>query len=468
VHHWIIGNEPNHEQEWPGGMKIYPDEYGRCYVKCRDAIKAQAGHERDQVLVAAIAPWTAKVTYSGNERGDWVQYLGDVIASIGDADGYALHTYTHTHDVREVTSDAKMGPPFEDRFFQFLAYRDFMAVVPRGAPVYITETCPAESGWMNVNNGWVRNVYAEIDRWNQSAETPIRCLTLYRGVPVDRWYFADKGNVRIDWELAKGAGYEVDIDDGGIEMGLANGGFEQGFRQWQGIGELNVGNSWEPFWREKQTGDPDWKNRRPEYKDATSADDPKRVYAGEHAQQWFNWSGTSDSGVWQIVGGLQAGAKVRFRAQVQQWCVQQDNSPADGNARLRIGADPTGGRDPWAGSVHWSEISRPANDTFVEVVTPAVTVEAGSVTVFVRCDFEWAVRDNNAYVDQVEMEVLSEPGPGPTPGPHRVRVYLDDVLVAEGEFEAQAAGITFRAVGGSRGIAHAPRGLLGWLARLWQ
>jgi len=63
---FIIGNEPNHEQERPHGVKIEPEAYAECFNLCYKAIT----YERPdaEVIAAAVAPWD--VTHGI----DWIQY----------------------------------------------------------------------------------------------------------------------------------------------------------------------------------------------------------------------------------------------------------------------------------------------------------------------------------------------------------------------------------------------------------
>ena len=206
LHIEIIGNEPQHPNEWPDGRPITPAMYVDCYRRARAAIHGQAGHENDQVLLAPVAPWSALVTYEGNNRegfGDWVQYavdVADLAAAAGGFDGFALHTYTRSHNPAEVTSSAPMGPPFGDRHSNFRAYMDILHALwaYEGRPVYITEFCPVEALWQNVNNGLLQAAYAEIARWGSDSGWPIGCLALYRGVDRDRWYFGNRPRVRED------------------------------------------------------------------------------------------------------------------------------------------------------------------------------------------------------------------------------------------------------------------------------
>lgn len=196
-HIWIIGNEMNHPNEWPGGEQgqmITPTLYADCFKRCYTEIHRRLGHEHDQVCLGAIAPWPDRAKYSGNERGDWVNYLRDLLLLVKPkCDAIALHTYTHGADQAKITANALMNPPFTDRNFEFRAYRQFMDVIPasmRNLPVYITET-DQNDPWAHSNNGWVQAAYAEIDKWNQDpTHQRIRCLLLYRWLAHDQWSFA--------------------------------------------------------------------------------------------------------------------------------------------------------------------------------------------------------------------------------------------------------------------------------------
>ena len=154
---------------------ITPQLYAECYGKCRDAIHQVPGHEADQVLVAAIAPWNSDTRYAGNEWGDWVVYFQDVLSFLGSGgcDGFDLHTSTHQSDPRLISSSATMNAPYQGRHMEFRAYRDFLEAVPnsmRRLPVYVTQ---AHQGvpWHDANTGWVQTAYDEIDGWNRMPGT---------------------------------------------------------------------------------------------------------------------------------------------------------------------------------------------------------------------------------------------------------------------------------------------------------
>ncbi|MBV7329072.1 N-acetylmuramoyl-L-alanine amidase [Chloroflexi bacterium TSY] len=194
------------------GEMITPELYARCYRLCRDAIHLQPGHEDDEVLIGAVAPWNTQTTYPGNPNGDWVQYFREILEILGpqNCDGFTLHTYTHGPDPNLIASDTKLPSPFQNYHQEFRAYIDFMLAVPpsmRHLPVYITET--DQSGpWSDENSGWVQKAYAEIDRWNQQESNQvIRALCLYRWPRHDLFYIAGKQGVIHDFSEALQAGY---------------------------------------------------------------------------------------------------------------------------------------------------------------------------------------------------------------------------------------------------------------------
>jgi hypothetical protein len=191
----------------PWGEVITPQMYAECYTLCRAAIHSVPGHEDDQVLIGAVAPWNNQTKYPENPNGDWIIYFRDILTLLGpqSCDGMAIHTYTHGSDPNLITSDAKMNPPFQNRHFEFRTYRDFMNAIPgdmRDLPVYITET-DQDVPWLDQNTGWVQRAYGEIDYWNQQpGNQQIRSLVLYRWLQYDKWYIKGKDGVIEDFRQA--------------------------------------------------------------------------------------------------------------------------------------------------------------------------------------------------------------------------------------------------------------------------
>ncbi len=220
AHIWIIGNEMNNSAERPrlpdrSREIITPENYVRCFLKCRSAIRNIPGHEEDWVIPGAIAPHNA-------ETGDWIGYFVEMLNLLANRlDGIALHTYTHDYAVDQIGDDRMMNAPFEERHFNFRSYQDFLQVLPsscRALPVLITEAYPL-AGWRNVNVGWIQRAYTEIDAWNSDlSHQPIQGLILYRwppppatpDAPADlRWSIEDKPALLADFRAALKMGYRV-------------------------------------------------------------------------------------------------------------------------------------------------------------------------------------------------------------------------------------------------------------------
>ncbi len=186
------------------GEVITPALYTRCYRLCREAIHRLPGHEEDQVLIGAVAPWNTQTIYAGNANGDWVQYFHDILEELGpkNCDGFALHAFTNGSEPALITDETKLGPPFQNAHRQFRVYMDFMAAVPqqmRHLPAYITQTDQVQS-WQDLNTGWVQDAYAEIDSWNQQpGNQQIRALILYRWPRMDKWFIDGKNGVMEDF-----------------------------------------------------------------------------------------------------------------------------------------------------------------------------------------------------------------------------------------------------------------------------
>lgn len=203
-HRWIIGNEPNLAREWPYKVPIMPWQYAACYRLCRSAIHALAGHEQDQVLVAASGPWNNELKYAGNLKGDWIQYFVDVITALdGECDGFALHAYCHGYNVALVTSEARMEAPFLNRRYEFRVYLDYLEAIPtelRHLPVYITEA-NGNGPWQAV--GLMPAMLAEINNHNGGGGQPILNVCFFRYPDQDDGYeMVDKPPVIAEYKDA--------------------------------------------------------------------------------------------------------------------------------------------------------------------------------------------------------------------------------------------------------------------------
>ena len=207
---WLIGNELNLAAEWPwdGTQFVYisPQDYATCFRKVYNAIKAV--RPNDKVLPQPCAPWAGPYG-SGfqNVNGTnyphaampitWTQYEHDMLTAIqasGGVDGIALHIGSRGYTYSDIHSTNKFGGL--DLYSSFYAYKDWIDYgIPQSLyhlPLYATE-CNGMYFWKgghpedpskHYEAGWMQEIFAEINRYNQLAANsgrPIfRCVNFYR------------------------------------------------------------------------------------------------------------------------------------------------------------------------------------------------------------------------------------------------------------------------------------------------
>ena len=161
----------------------------------------------------------------------------------------------------------------------------------------------------------------------------------------------------------------------------------------------------------------------PEYKMATRADIPgNRVRSGELAQQYFHSFGNFQAGVYQVVSNVTPGARYRFDLWGMTWSCNDERKGNCGGAtsgdpspmHLRIGIDPTGGRDPFNPAIVWSP-EQNAYDNWYPFSVEAVA-QNSTITVFVYSYPDYRSQDNNVYLDDASLTLVAPP-PTPTPRP---------------------------------------------------
>ncbi|HEY0456857.1 MAG TPA: Ig-like domain-containing protein [Verrucomicrobiae bacterium] len=206
---WVIGNEVNLNGEWPNnGTKfpyLAPTGYAACFRKVYNAIKA--ARPNDKVMPAPPAPFAGPygagtasngMPYDGNSLS-WVQYLNQMltaIASTGPVDGIPLHITSRGYTTNAIYSTQQVSAGGQSLYFSFFVYKDWVDYgIPSSLwnlPLYATE-CNGYYYWKgghpenpsaHYEAGWMQEIYAEINRYNQSALSvgkPIyRCINMYR------------------------------------------------------------------------------------------------------------------------------------------------------------------------------------------------------------------------------------------------------------------------------------------------
>ncbi len=198
-----------------------------------------------------------------------------------------------------------------------------------------------------------------------------------------------------------------------------------------------VGNIFTPpawtVWFQHQEGV--W--AQPEGRDAWDRN-PDRMRSGAKGYILFTFHKSHDAGLYQQVS-VAPGTRLRFSAWVHAWSNHADpNRPGDfphpddaqwsegagydhvawpegsqpptgdpqNDARTNftfwVGIDPTGGINPFAGSVVWSQGWHIYNGFVQEVAVDAVA-QANTVTVFTRARAKWPFKHNDAYWDDAQL-----------------------------------------------------------------
>lgn len=405
---WVIGNEWGNKIERPHGQIVTVEQYVSCYRKVRAAIKAIAPD--DWVIPAAIGPWNT-------ESGDWLELYRDVLAQV-DCEAICWHIYSHGYNPALVTDDTKMES-YPDRFYNFRCYRDFEAWTPeekRHLPVLVTEA-NGDGPWQAT--GWIPAAYKEI----RQSSMDVQCLCLFRAQQTGDGYGLTEG-AWAEFEQTIAGGSEPPPQEGNLtEISISNPGFEDGWREWHGIGEMKVANGWEPWWLAG--------TKRPEYKIALPEVDPRRIHEGQAAQQWFTTHDTHHAGIYQSVdltaAGCQLGDPLTFTAWVQSFTRDDDTDWVICNGRywLHVGIDPYGGLNPESSDVVWSEGARgyrwyeaedEVRSEYMQV-TATARMRADRCTLFVRGQAEWPVKHNNGYVDSCALYYEGKETPEPPEPP---------------------------------------------------
>lgn len=207
---FVIGNETNLSWEWPvvAGRQAYvsPQSYAQAYRAAYNEIKARRPGAK--VLVQALAPFAGP--YGAGTSCDpgipadanplnWVQYMREMLTAIrqtGGIDGIAVHINSRGYTYNDIHSTQQVEAGGQHLYFSFYVYKDWidLAIPPDlyHLPLYATEANGIyfwkgghpENPAAHYERGWVQEIYAEIDRYNQQATatgTPIfRAVNLYR------------------------------------------------------------------------------------------------------------------------------------------------------------------------------------------------------------------------------------------------------------------------------------------------
>jgi LysM repeat protein len=210
---------------------------------------------------------------------------------------------------------------------------------------------------------------------------------------------------------------------------LTNPGFEGGWH-WQGDSYLGkIADGWVAWWVDEATGKSDsdpsfWKNQRPEYGlIGMEYYIPDQIHSGRQSLQYGKRYATHTAGVYQQVSGITSGSKVRFSAWGFVYGKDPDPGKSPGYVHMKVGIDPTGGTNPFAGNVVWSGVVNPiavgSGSAWQQMSIEAVA-QNSAVTVFVYSSPDWPMNDAlTSQWDDASLVVtgMAEPPTGTPPPP---------------------------------------------------
>jgi LysM repeat protein len=197
---------------------------------------------------------------------------------------------------------------------------------------------------------------------------------------------------------------------------LGNPGFEGDYYPWFNMNEVQVAHGWTPWWRSRTDADPPATYFKPEFKQANGYIYPNRVHGGAAAQQWFTFHATHLAGMYQQVSNVTPGASYRFSAWAQVWSSTEDNGDVSQNPaypNLRVGIDPTGNWDAFAGTVVWSG-TYAFFDSWGQLAVEA-KAQNNVITVFLRAEPNFPVKHNDIYWDDAQLVLVGQGEPPPPP-----------------------------------------------------
>jgi len=173
---------------------------------------------------------------------------------------------------------------------------------------------------------------------------------------------------------------------------------------------------WKPWWVKERPTDVN-----PEYKPAEFG---SRIRSGSRALQYFSFWSTHKAGLRQTVT-VPPNSAVQFSVWGQVWMTESDSSDVSdyaGSPNMQIGIDPTGGTNPYGGSIVWSGFQQPF-DAY-QLFSVQAQAQGSSVTVFTFSapdvnpnSPDYGFKHNDIYWDDASLTVVGAGAPAPPPPP---------------------------------------------------
>ena len=195
--------------------------------------------------------------------------------------------------------------------------------------------------------------------------------------------------------------------------------------------ETQTGNIFTPekwlFWFRHDPGNLD----QPEGRYCWINADPVRIYSGNGAYMYFTFYRKHDAGLMRSVQ-VKPGTHVKLYAFAHAWSNWHDGPHPDDprwsegagyepyfalegeteddarrNFTFYVGIGPTGGTNPFSDTVVWGDGAHIYNE-YAKVPEVEAVAENDTITIFLRSKCLWPFKHNDAYWDNVVLEVIDE------------------------------------------------------------
>jgi LysM repeat protein len=187
----------------------------------------------------------------------------------------------------------------------------------------------------------------------------------------------------------------------------------------------------------------------PEYRDTLGGPQetgPSRKVAGDNSQKYFTFYSTHEAGLYQVVGGVKPGDRLRFSVYMEAWSSganNPDKSDFNQHMNLQVGIDPTGGNEPWSSNIVWTAPAE-SFDQFSQFVVEAVA-KNNVVSVWTRSAPQLALQHVDVYADEASLNVVQTPV-APKAPVKSTRVVTSTKIITSTRLVTSTSGVVSRRV----------------------